>query len=311
MFLLGGVLLAPPHAANAVDSAVEPVQEPTLRDVRYGNDPRHRLHFWKADSERPSALVFHIHGGGWNGGKRLNRNLVSALPRLLEARISVVSVEYRLIRHAVEQGVDPPVRAPLYDCARALQFVRSQAEEWNIDPDRIAAFGGSAGGCTSLWLAFHEDLADPQSEDPIARQSSRPNLAAVLRAQTTLDPVQMKAWMPNGFYGGHAFGIINPGKENREKNIQAFLARRDDLLNAINEYSPYALASRDAPPVYLFYQSQPAMGKATRDPTHSSNYGVKLHERLQSLGAQSELVYPGAPGVTHATAEEYLIRNLK
>lgn len=309
--MLGGALLVPSLTANAAETTHALVQEPTLRDVSYGHDRRHKLHFWKADSERPAALVFHIHGGGWNGGKRLNDNLASVLPRLLEAKISVVSVEYRLIRHAVDQGVDPPVKAPLYDCARALQFVRSKAYKWNIDSARIAAFGGSAGGCTGLWLAFHDDLADAESRDPIARQSTRPNIVAVLRAQTTLDPVQMKEWMPNGFYGGHAFGIINPGKVNRAKNIETFLARRDELLTSINEYSPYALATRDAPPVYLYYTTRPAIGKDTRDPTHSSNYGVKLHERLQSLGVRSELVYPGAPAVTHSTVVEYLVRNLK
>lgn len=311
MALLVGAWVLVSLPANAAEAAPVIAPEPTLSDVSYGEGRRQKLHFWQADSERPTALVFHIHGGGWNGGERLNRNLIPLLPRLLEAKISVVSVEYRLIRHAVAEGVDPPVKAPLSDCARALQFVRSKAAEWKFDPVRVAAFGGSAGGCTSLWLAFHDDLADPQSDDPIARQSTRPNFAVVLRAQTTLDPVQMKEWMPNGFYGGHAFGIINPGKENREKNIQAFLARRDELLTTINEYSPYALASRDDPPVYLYYAAKPALGKATRDPTHSSNYGVKLHEHLQTLGVRSELVYPGAPDVTHATAEDYLIKNLK
>lgn len=296
---------------GAAEAGLDSALQPTLRDVRYGSHPRHKLHFWKVESQRPTAVAIHIHGGGWNGGQRLNKNLLPALPQLLKANIAVVSVEYRLIRHAVSEGVDPPVKAPLHDCARAVQFVRSKAGEWNLDPERVAVFGGSAGGCTSLWLAFHDDLADPGSDDPIARESTRPNFAAGLRAQTTLDPVQMKAWMPNGFYGGHAFGIIYPGKENRERSIQEFLSRRDELLPKINEYSPYALASKDDPPVYLYYKSKPAMGKNTKDPTHSSNYGVKLHEHLQSLGVESELVYPGAPEVTHASVEEFLISKLK
>lgn len=298
-------------ASDAAKPKLNSLPEPTLSDVSYGDSSRHKLHFWKADSSQTTAVAVHIHGGGWNGGMRLNKTLRAALPSLLEAKISVVSVEYRLIRNGVDEGVKPPVKAPLYDCARALQFVRSRAVEWNLDPARLAVFGGSAGGCTSLWLAFHDDLADPHSADPIAHQSTRPNFAAVLRAQTTLDPKQMKEWMPNGFYGGHAFGIIKPGKENREKGIRAFLARRDELLPLINEYSPYALATSDDPPVYLWYRVKPAMGEGTKDPTHSSNYGVKLHEHLQSLGVQSELVYPGAPDVVHPTVEQYLISKLK
>ena len=38
--------------------------------------------------------------------------------------------------------------------------MRSKAGEWNIDKKRIGATGGSAGGCSSLWLAFHDDMAD-------------------------------------------------------------------------------------------------------------------------------------------------------
>ncbi|MFN9957315.1 MAG: alpha/beta hydrolase, partial [bacterium] len=103
---------------------------------------------------------------------------------------------------ATADGVIPPVRGPLHDAARALQFVRSKADEWNIDKTRIAASGSSAGACTSLWLAFHPDLADPNSRDPIARESTRLLCAAVSGAQTTLDPRQMKEWTPNSRYGG-------------------------------------------------------------------------------------------------------------
>ena len=55
----------------------------------------------------------------------------------------------------------------------SLQTIRSKAKEWNLDPERIACYGGSAGAGISLWLAFHEDLADPNSDDPIARQSTQ------------------------------------------------------------------------------------------------------------------------------------------
>ena len=40
---------------------------------------------------------------------------------------------------------------------------------WNIDPTKIAATGGSAGACSSLWLAFHDDLCEPTSDDPVAQ----------------------------------------------------------------------------------------------------------------------------------------------
>jgi acetyl esterase/lipase len=220
--------------------------------------------------------------------------------KLLAEGISVVAINYRLMKHAAE--VVPPVKAPLHDAARALQFVRSKAAEWNIDKLRIGAAGGSAGACSSLWLTFHDDLADPDSEDPVARESTRLWCAAVTGAQTTLDPRQMKKWTPNSRYGGHAFGLDPFAK---------FLAGREKILPWIAEYSPYALASSDDPPVYLIYSTPPDLGQDQKDPTHTSNFGVKLQEHLRSLKVDCELVYPDAPAVEHQSPTAYLVVQLK
>jgi acetyl esterase/lipase len=284
---------------------------PTLSDVSYGPHPKQVMHFWKtprATAETPAPLVFFIHGGGWQGGDRLS-GLATMLPRLLDAGISVASVEYRFIKEAMDEQIDPPVKAPLSDAARGLQTVRSRASEWHVDPNRIAASGGSAGACTSLWLAFHDDMADPASSDPVARQSTRLVTAAVTGAQTTLDPVQMREWTPNSRYGGHAFGFM-PSPEKRDTQFAEFLAARDRLLPVINQYSPYALVSADDPPVSLFYGSPPALGRDAKDPTHTSNFGIKLKERCDAAGVPCELVYPKAPNVTHATVVDALISAL-
>ncbi|NBP79923.1 lipase, partial [bacterium] len=184
--------------------------------------------------------------------------------------------------------------------------LRSKAAEWHIDPTRLAASGGSAGACTSLWLAFHDDMADPKSDDPVARQSTRLLAAAVNGAQTTLDPAQMKAWTPNSRYGGHAFGFMQSVAE-RDSQFAQFLAARDRLLPEIEKYSPYALVSPDDPPVYLTYNNAPALGQDAKDPTHSANFGIKLQEHLEDAGVGCELVYPGADGVQHATISDYLM----
>jgi acetyl esterase/lipase len=276
------------------------IPKPTLSEIAYGDHARHVLDFWKAESDQPNPLVFVIHGGGWRNGskERLNRFVDTAA--LLKEGISVVAINYRLMRHA--EGVEPPVKAPLHDAARALQFVRSKATEWNIDKERIAAAGASAGACSSLWLLYHDDLADPDSEDPIARESTRLFCAAVNNAQTTLDPQQMKEWTPNSKYGGHAFG--------RQKFDQ-FLAEREKILPWIQAYSPYALVSADDPPVYLFYKGPPSIGKPQKDPTHTANFGVKLQERCNEFGLKCEFTYRSAKKAGHEDATAYLIATLK
>lgn len=289
-------------------SALGQTPDPTLEDVRYGKHPKQVMHVWQAESKTPTPLLYFIHGGGWNGGNRMNKHLLNMLPELLDNGITAVSVEYRNIKEAIEDGVEPPLHAPLHDAARGLQFVRAHAKKWNVDPNRVIAGGGSAGACTSLWLAFHDDLADAKSDDRVSQQSTRLMSAAVIGAQTTLDPQQMKEWTPNSKYGSHAFGIFKQGAKNpRQPDFQAFLEKRATILPWINEYSPYALVSKDDPPVYLYYSAKPGIGKPQKDPTHTSNFGVKLQEHLSAKGVKSELVYPSAPKVKHATAAKYIL----
>ncbi len=289
--------------------ATDMLPNPTYFDVAYGPHPKQVIHFWKAESDKPTPLLFFIHGGGWKGGGRLS-GLSAILPTMLKEGISVASVEYRFTPEAIADGVSPPVKGPLHDAARALQFVRSKAAEWNINKQRIGASGGSAGACSSLWLAFHPDLADPNSADPIARESTRLSFAAVTGAQTTLDPKQMKEWTPNSKYGGHAFGFTGD-TATKISEFDEFLAKRDTILPWIAEYSPYALVSSDDPPIYLFYSAPPAMGQNQKDPTHTANFGVKLQEHCQASGVLCELYYPDAPNTQHATVQAYLLDALK
>ena len=281
---------------------------PTLSEVRYGPHERNVLDFWRAKSEGPTPLVFIVHGGGWSGGNKERADRFADIPKLLDAGISAVSINYRLIPRKPKENAEidttknPPVHAPLHDAARALQFVRSKAEAWNIDKDRVGAAGGSAGACSSLWLLYHDDLAEPDSDDPIARESTRLTCAAVMWGQTTLDPAQKKQWMPNSVYGGHAFGL---------KDFASFLAAREDIIPWIKQYSPYHNVTKDDPPAYLLYARPPAMGQVKGDPTHSANYGVKLQEHCKELGVACELVYPGAKNVKHKTTTDYLIAVLK
>ena len=296
-------------AAKPAKPVQPPLQKGTLEDVAYGKHPKQVLTFWKAESSKPTPLLFFIHGGGWTHGDR-SSGLGGLLPEMLKNGISVVSIEYRFISEATADKVVPPVRGPLSDAARALQFVRSKAQDWNIDKARIGASGGSAGACSSLWLAFHHDLADPKSADPIARESTRLWCAAVSSPQTTLDPQQMKDWTPNSSYGGHAFGFTGD-KEKKLSTFEAFLAGREKILPWIAEYSPYALVTADDPPVFLHFGAPPGLGQVQKDPTHTSNFGVKLQEHCKEIGVDCELFYPGAPGVKHASIAAYLVEKLK
>ncbi len=299
----------PPKKAEPKPKAKPTGPPPTMENVPYGTHPRQVLDFYQAKSDKPTPLVFAIHGGGWvNGDKGGYAGLAK---RVNAAGLSLVAINYRFTTQAAEAGIDPPVKWPLEDAARALQFVRSKAKEWNIDKERIGATGGSAGGASSLWLAFHDDMADPKSDDPVARESTRLYCAAVNGAQTTLDPKPLREWMPNYRYGGHAFAIRT--KENRDGSFQQFFEARDKLLPKIREYSAMTHVTKDDPPIFMEYPSQnkpPVKGEEQKDPTHSALLGMMLMEKLKEAGVEGILVYPGHPNEKYKTSADFLIDRL-
>ncbi|TXK85511.1 alpha/beta hydrolase [Paenibacillus sp. N3.4] len=65
---------------------------------------------------------------------------------------------------------------PLQDAQRAIRMVRHHAEEWGIDSNRVGILGFSAGGHLASTAGTHYDAGNTQAEDPIEKQSSRPNL---------------------------------------------------------------------------------------------------------------------------------------
>ena len=279
-----------------VQSSLADELKPML-NVKYGEHPRNVLDFYPAKSDTPTPVVFYIHGGGWRGGDKKTN------PALYNAKgVSVVAINYRYVQNGVEDKVTPPVKAPLHDAARALQFTRSKAKEWNLDKQRIGATGGSAGGCSSLWLAFHPDMAEPDSDDPIARESTRLYCAAVNGAQVSLDPQELREWMPNYRYGAHAFGLAN---------LDEVMKQREKVLPWIEEYSPIEHVTKDDPPIAMFYRGEkPVVGSSPKDPTHSGVMGIKLAERLEEAGVDVVLVHPGQPHEKYTSAADYLIERL-
>jgi acetyl esterase/lipase len=281
-----------------------PRPTPTAANLAYGKHERQVLDFWKAPSDKPTPLVLYIHGGGWQNGDKKGLS-GAAIKQYLDAGISVAAINYRYVKQAAALKIEPPVKAPLEDAARALQLIRSKAGEWNLDKKRVGATGGSAGACSSLWLAFHDDLADPKSADPIARESTRLYCAAVNGAQTSLDPKELREWMPNYGYGAHAFGLAN---------FQALYDNREKVLQWIKEYSPIEHVSKDDPPIFMEYPSQkvpPVVGEKQADPTHSAVMGLKLAEKLRAAGVEVILVYPGHPNPHYKNSAQYLLDRLK
>ena len=108
------------------------VHGPTVADFSYGTESeRQKFDFWKAESDKPTPVVLMIHGGGWVRGDKSGYGARAVQP-FLDAGISVAAINYRFIAQAMEQGVEPPVKACVMDAATGLanHSLQSQRVEY-------------------------------------------------------------------------------------------------------------------------------------------------------------------------------------
>jgi hypothetical protein len=267
----------------------------TYEDVAYDQYERTILDFWQAEGEGARPLVVHIHGGGWvNGGKG-----ISAPEYFLNSGISVATISYRLT------GTDP-LPAPVYDAARAIQFLRYKAAEWNIDKDRIIVTGESAGGCSSLWIACHDDLANPDSEDPVERESSRVLAAAGIQAQVSIDPYIVESWV--GSYGRH--GMITSAVG--EPDWDTMLANYATHEATFTEFSPINHLTADDPPIYLDYPGDLTVpATSPGHAIHHGLFGVKFQEKSGQIGHDQVHLAAGAADTTpYSGARDFMTKTL-
>ncbi len=251
--------------AQAADTSL------THKDVAY--DDAHaaqKLDVYLAKSDKPMPTVVYIHGGGWRAGSK-NRIPGWLMNAVREGWLSVVSVEYRFTNVA-------PHPAQVNDCVRAMQFVRHNAADWNIDPQRIGVTGGSAGGHLSLWIALHDDAVDIDSSDPVERQSSRVACAVSFAGPTDwslLSKLEHKHPAYRQLIG------CEPGTPADQMDAKA---KRD--------VSPISFVSKDDPPIMQVH--------GDKDTTVPLEHARNMHERLKSVGVKSDLVV--VEGANHGVA---------
>jgi acetyl esterase len=268
----------------------EGLTEPTHADVKYGPAARNVLDFYQAQSDKPTPLIINIHGGGFVAGdKRAAINAVS-LKAMLDAEISFASINYRFV-----DGKDTIFPAPQHDGARAVQFLRSKAKEWNIDSNRVACMGGSAGAGISMWIGFHDDLADPKSNDPVQRESTRIQAIGTFGGQGTYDPIQIKELI-----GGRAWEHPSIFKVYGITSAEEALHPTPERRMLYDEASAITHLTKDDPPLYMVYNEADGPLPADARPgqgIHHPNFGRQLKKKMDGLGIENVFVYlPDAKG---------------
>jgi len=257
-----------------------PPLKPDFANVRYGPHERNVFDLWLPKSDRPTPLVLFIHGGGFRNGDKSGIG-AGTVRQYLSQGWAFASLNYRLTNSA-------PAPAAYLDCARAIQHLRHHAKQWNLDPQRVASTGGSAGAGTSLWLAFHDDLAEPKSPDPIARQSTRLTCVAVSNGQSSYDP-----------RFAEKIGLPRPNLE-RNPFFLPFYGITVDEIDTPKAYARYEAAApityltRDDPPVLMNYTHANEIVTAATSLNvivHHPRFGIALQREMHRLGIECEVQY--------------------
>jgi acetyl esterase/lipase len=169
------------------------------------------------------AGVIAIVSGGYQSSVEMSRLIVDGYlsPLLNEKGFTVF---------AVRHGSSPryPMSAIVSDVRRAVRFIRQNADEYGVDPNRIGVYGGSAGGQLALLLGTTADAGDPSASEAVLRESSR--VAAVV---AYFPPTDLSRW-------------------GTQRIRQAFAAMRLTDAEAA-EYSPIRFVSPGAAPSLIVH----------------------------------------------------------
>ena len=254
------------------------------RDIVYGktHPDVQRLDAYLVKSTPPTPVLIEIHGGGWRRGSKsqfvYQGNLVEAV---LAAGISLVSIDYRLTP-------EHTLPAQMEDTVRAVQFVRSQAKMWNLDPNRIAAIGGSAGAHLAAWVGLHDDLAKPDSPDPVARLSSRLTCFVALSGPMDLMRVDPRTLAKAGVRGeSFADAFLAAVGSTAEQFVTD-----PDIRRRLREASPVFLVSPGDPAALIVGAGPaetalvPPTVPATINDPHSAWHGALLADAMRRAGVE-------------------------
>ncbi len=158
---------------------VSPDRENLQNQRLYGVDNPALVPFWPDPDKANGAAVVLFPGGGY---VRLAVDIEgSDIARWLNQRgVAVFMVKYRMQEYGFP--------APLLDGLRAVRLVRSQAEQWGLDPQRVGVMGFSAGGHLAASVTTRYGFRDPAGgEDPLGRVSARPDFSILGYPVITLE----------------------------------------------------------------------------------------------------------------------------
>jgi sugar lactone lactonase YvrE/acetyl esterase/lipase len=208
----------------------------------------------------PHPAIVVVHGGGWLKGDKTKFRALAVT--LAERGYVTAAIEYRL-------GYEAPFPGAIQDCTASVRFLRYNAKKYRIDPERIGAVGGSAGGHLVGLMATAPDVPEFRGIGGKSGQSARLQAAIVMAG-----PMQM------------ATGSVaeRSRKQPKQSNSNQWLRKTiDEAPDLYKLAAPYQHLDKNTPPM-LFMVGEfdhPERNEPTR-------------KKLRELGVWTDLkVYKG------------------
>lgn len=262
---------------------------------KYGSHERNTFDLWLAKSEKPTPLVAYIHGGGFTEGDKSRYYLSEDVVRFLNAGVSVALINYRFMNQ-------PPfgILGSMNDSKRCIQYLRFHAERFNVDKTRIACTGGSAGAGTALWLAFSDDMVDPQNNDPVLRESTRLTCAGAFATQATYDifrwdeilGIPLSKQPETIHLIARAFGFKTA--ENTDLRNEKEIRQNLDFLAKMKSTSP---------PIFIYNKHRAGIPENQDDINHHPLHAKALMKKAEEVGIEA-IVYAPEIGIQNESGKD-------
>ena len=282
------------------------------QNERYGDNKENVFDIFLPKTNKPTALIIFIHGGGFiNGDKdECYKWRKEDITYFLKNNIAFATINYRFFNSNDSVGV----KKCIADIKTALQYIRFHAKKYNINKELIGCYGISAGAGSSLYLAFHDDLAI-KNDTTLLGESTRIKCAGAIATQATYDVFRWLKFIPNlrlvvnlkkkqfynfiaNFYGYPDYKSFEP---NRTKLIQQL-----DMLEMITP---------DDPPIYVMNLQKERFPKNYGIIEHHRGHAIILDETLKKQHVEHEVFIYSKTIKTendiHSPLKEFMVNHLK
>ena len=211
----------------SIDEVRDVVYATTTHDDGSARELKMNVAFPKDTTDAALPAIIYIHGGGWSTGNKEMGDLVNGI--LAAGGYFAVTIEYRLVQ-------DSKFPACLEDVKAAVRFLRANAEELGIDPEKIGVWGHSAGGHLAAWLGTTGNAAETHG-------SVGDYLETPSHVNCVVD-----------FFGPADFTTMFAGRGGANYRMRMFGSRDVDAIYDQLEFaSPVHWIDAEDPPVLIFH----------------------------------------------------------